>query len=78
MQRERKRDVPGWLWAAGIGSVLVMIGLILAILGWSLDRVARLAGRDDATDSPPRNRQEVTWPDSCPTPSATSSARSTA
>jgi hypothetical protein len=78
MQRERKRDVPGWLWAAGIGSVLVMIALILLILGWSLDRVTRLAGRVYAPESPPRNRQEVSWPDSCPTPSATSSARSTA
>jgi hypothetical protein len=80
MQRERKRDVPGWLWAAGIASVIAMIAVILAILGWSLDRVARLARRAyaDASDPPPRNRQEVTWPDSCPTPSATSSARSTA
>jgi hypothetical protein len=78
MQRERKRDVPGWLWAAGIASVLVMIIAILAILGWSLDRVARLASRAAAQDFPPRNRQEVTWPDSCPTPSATSSARSKA
>jgi hypothetical protein len=78
MQRERKRDVPGWLWAAGIAFVLVMIVVILAILGWSLDRVARLASRADTPQSPPRNGQEVTWPDSCPTPSATSSARSTA
>jgi hypothetical protein len=58
--------------------VLVMIIAILAILGWSLDRVARLASRAAAQDFPPRNRQEVTWPDSCPTPSATSSARSKA
>jgi hypothetical protein len=78
MQRERKRDVPGWLWAVGIGSVLVMIALLLVILGWSLDRVARLAAAAYAPQSPPRNRQETEWPDSCPTPSATSSARSTA
>jgi hypothetical protein len=78
MQRERKRDVPGWLWGVGIGSVLAMIALLVAILGWSLDRVARLAARPDPAQSPPPDSQEVTWPDSCPTPSATSSARSTA
>jgi hypothetical protein len=78
MQRERKRDVPGWLWAAGIGSVLVMIAMLLTILGWSLDRVARLAARAYAPQSPPRNPQETQWPDSCPTPSVTSNARSTA
>src|SRR4051794_6728385 len=81
MQRERKREVPGWLWAVGIGSVLVMIALILLTLGWSLDRVARLAAQSrsqptDPPESPSRNRQEVTWPDSSQTRSATSSARS--
>ena len=74
LQRERKRDVPGWLWAAGIASVLVMIIAILAILGWSLDRVARLAGREP----PLPERQEVSWPDSSQTRSATSSVRSPA
>jgi hypothetical protein len=43
MQRERKRGVPGWLWAAGIASVLVTVAVLLAILGWSLHRVARFA-----------------------------------
>jgi hypothetical protein len=46
MQRERKRDVPGWLWGFGMTTVFAAIALILAILGWSLDRVGRLAGRD--------------------------------
>ncbi|MEA2468550.1 MAG: hypothetical protein QOJ57_2676, partial [Thermoleophilaceae bacterium] len=78
MQRERRRDVAGWLWGVGIASVIAMIAVILTILGWALDRVARLAARAGAAESPPRNRQEVTWPDSCPTPSETSSGRSTA
>jgi hypothetical protein len=54
MQRERKRDVPGWLWAAGIGSVMISVAVLLTILGWSLNRVARRAAAN------PR-RQEVTW-----------------
>jgi hypothetical protein len=43
MQRERKRGVPGWLWAAGIASVMSTVAVLLAILGWSLNRVARRA-----------------------------------
>jgi hypothetical protein len=53
MQRERKRDVPGWLWAAGIASVMSTVAVLLAILGWSLNRVARRAAAS--------RRQEVTW-----------------
>jgi hypothetical protein len=54
MQRERKRGVPGWLWAAGIASVMSTVAVLLVILGWSLNRVARRAAS-------PR-KQEVTWP----------------
>jgi hypothetical protein len=53
MQRERKRGVPGWLWAAGIASVMSTVAVLLAILGWSLNRVARRAAVS--------RRQEVTW-----------------
>ena len=53
MQRERKRGVPGWMWAAGIASVMSTVTVLLAILGWSLNRVARRA-------AVPR-RQEITW-----------------
>jgi hypothetical protein len=53
MQRERKRDVPGWLWGAGIASVMSTVAVLLAILGWSLNRVARRAAA--------QRRQEVTW-----------------
>jgi hypothetical protein len=59
MQRERKRDVPGWLWAAGIASVMSSVAILLAILGWSLNRVARRAAtphdrRSDVTPEPDR------------------------
>ncbi len=40
MQRERKRDVPGWLWSAGTSTVLAIIAVLLAIIGWGLNRVA--------------------------------------
>jgi hypothetical protein len=53
MQRERKRGVPGWLWAAGIASVMSSVSILLAILGWSLNRVARRAAA--------QRRQEVPW-----------------
>jgi hypothetical protein len=52
MQRERKRDVPGWLWSAGTTIVLGSIAVLLSIIGWGLYRVARRAGRVD----PPRGR----------------------
>jgi hypothetical protein len=54
MQRERKRGVPGWLWAACITSVMITVAVLLAILGWSLDRVARRAAvtRRKETPSP--------------------------
>jgi hypothetical protein len=54
MQRERKRGVPGWLWAAGTTSVMITVAILLAILGWSLNRVARRAAdtRRKETQSP--------------------------
>jgi hypothetical protein len=69
MQRERKRDVPGWLWGAAMTIVLVVIALLLAIIGWGLDRVGRLtagerppapgagaAGRRAASGEPARGK----------------------
>ena len=52
LQRERKDDVPGWLWGM---SGLVVLGsgsALLALLGWSLIRLAR-AGAGVATPMPP-------------------------
>lgn len=55
MQRERKRDVAGWLWSTATTAVLVIIAVLLAIIGWGLNRVA---GRI-AQDPPPRAQQRA-------------------
>jgi hypothetical protein len=47
MQRERKRDVPGWLWGVAIAGVMFTVAILLTILGWSLNRVARRAAAPD-------------------------------
>jgi hypothetical protein len=39
-QRERKRNVPGWLWGTAATVVLVCCMLLLAMLGWGLSRLA--------------------------------------
>ena len=54
MQRERKRDVPGWLWSAGTSFVLAIIAVLLGIIGWGLNRVA---GR--ITGEPPADRRRI-------------------
>jgi hypothetical protein len=54
LQRERKQDVPGWLFSAG-GLVVLLIALsLLATIGWALSRVARVA----SGGSPPPTRPE--------------------
>jgi hypothetical protein len=50
MQRERKHDIPGWLWSAATSIVLAIIAVLLAIIGWGLNRVA---GRVSTDASPP-------------------------
>jgi hypothetical protein len=54
MQRERKRDVAGWLWGAATTAVLAIIAVLLVIIGWGLNRVARLI---TGTSPPPRARR---------------------
>jgi hypothetical protein len=54
LQRERKDDVPAWLWTAACLIVLTLALIFMAALAWGVARVAR-AG-DDAprdTDAPP-------------------------
>jgi len=41
LQRERKQDVPGWLWGAAGLVVLSITSLLLLVLGWGLVRLAR-------------------------------------
>jgi hypothetical protein len=60
MQRERKPDVPGWLWSTATLLVLAIIAVLVMIIGWGLNRVAtrstvappappRMAGARDTT-----------------------------
>jgi hypothetical protein len=56
MQRERKRDVPGWLWSTATSVVLAIIAVLLAIIGWGLNRVA---GRTSGAPPPSRPRARV-------------------
>jgi hypothetical protein len=48
LQRERKGDVPGWLWTAACLLVLVLALIFMASLAWGVARVAR-AGAGPAT-----------------------------
>jgi hypothetical protein len=52
MQRERKRDIPAWLWTGATAVVLLIIALLVGIIGWGLERVARRI-----TGEPPRTRR---------------------
>jgi len=44
LQRERKKDVPGWLWGAAGAVVLLLTLLLLGGIGWALARVCNSAG----------------------------------
>ncbi len=57
MQRERKRDVAGWLWSTATLVVLSIIAVLVAIIGWGLNRVAVLG----AGGSPPGSRMGRAW-----------------
>jgi len=41
LQRERRQDVPGWLWGAAGLVVLSITSVLLLVLGWGLVRLAR-------------------------------------
>jgi hypothetical protein len=56
MQRERKRGIPGWVWSIATGLVLAIIAVLLAIIGWGLDRVAGRLGGDPPAAAPDRLR----------------------
>ncbi len=55
MQRERKRNVAGWLWSTATSTVLAIIAVLLVIIGWGLNRVAGAL-----TGDPPADRSGVT------------------
>jgi hypothetical protein len=58
LQRERKADVPGWLWGGASAVVLALALGFLGTLAWGLGRVARHANR------PPRPDARCRRPDS--------------
>ncbi len=61
LQRERKQDVPGWLWAlAGLVVLSCTTGLLL-ILGWGLVRLARRGG-DASPPAAPATAPSVSSP----------------
>jgi hypothetical protein len=65
LQRERKRDVPGWLWLAASLTVLVLALAFLALLSVGIARYARGTKRDQpeaAKPSPGPPRMPVTAP----------------
>jgi hypothetical protein len=53
LQRERKDDVPGWLWGVSGLVVLAFVVAILGFTGWCLVRIATLAGRGTPTAGTP-------------------------
>ena len=64
LQRERKDDIPGWLWTAACLVVLALSLMFMASLAWGLARVARTgnddgrAGRSAAAARPAADRAE--------------------
>jgi hypothetical protein len=52
LQRERKDDIPGWLWTGACLLVLVLSLIFMASLAWGVARVAR-TGPGGGSDEPP-------------------------
>jgi hypothetical protein len=48
LQRERKDDIPGWLWTAACLVVLALALMFMGSLAWGLARVARVSNDDGA------------------------------
>lgn len=57
LQRERKRDVPGWVWTLASLSVLAMTLAFLSLLSWGLGRYARGPGEGAAAPEQPRRER---------------------
>ena len=54
LQRERKRNVPSWLWSTAGLIVLIAALTLIAMIGWALRRLARSAAAFEAqTTQPP-------------------------
>lgn len=62
LQRERKRDVPGWLWGVAGLVVLGCTTLLLLLLGWGLVRLARIGGGRTAAPDAQRGPEPAERP----------------
>ena len=62
LQRERKDDIPGWLWTAACLVVLALSLIFMASLAWGVARVARTgddgAGGTDSSSTVPARPTE--------------------
>jgi hypothetical protein len=54
LQREKKGDTPGWLWAAAVGFVMTLYVVFLSALAWGVGRVARRDPRRPTPEEPPK------------------------
>ncbi|HET6507144.1 MAG TPA: hypothetical protein VFG42_10160 [Baekduia sp.] len=52
LQRERKDDIPGWLWTAACLVVLALAIVFMTSLAWGVARVARTGSDGDGTAPP--------------------------
>jgi hypothetical protein len=52
LQRERKGDIPGWLWTGACLLVLVLSLIFMASLAWGVARVARTGSAGTPSDAP--------------------------
>jgi hypothetical protein len=44
LQRERRRDVPGWLFGAASAAVAAVVIALIGLLGWALQRITGAPG----------------------------------
>lgn len=62
LQRERKRNVPGWLWGVAGLVVLSFASALLLVLGWGLVRLARRGAEAVAAPLPAGGAQPAGQP----------------
>ncbi|WP_196809112.1 hypothetical protein [Conexibacter woesei] len=53
MQRERRDDIPGWLWTAACLLILILAIVFITALSWGVARVSRQGGAPGAPTEPP-------------------------
>jgi hypothetical protein len=68
LQRERRSDVAGWLWAAAYGAVLALALGFLALLAWGVHRVSLTPGAEASRFTPEARRARARPPAAQPQP----------